>query len=169
MAIAETDFDAHPSVSAALFAFDSDGNIVPLKGSVDGAYLLLLVALSGSALKLAEVEVVVTNGNTVSFEITADDDTNPIPNSLKTSLVGLYPSASTKWRLTLFSRAARANKDILYDDDRTSVDWEASSDNDLNATPISYKNADGDNRIFGSLTIPSGENDATFNIAILFE
>ena len=174
----ENEYDGNPQRNASLMAFDGTRTKpYPVQGVLVGDYVVLQTSAVpglGDGRKVSEVDVAVTNGNTVDFEFTVDADTVVLPTDMEVVGVLVYPhngaatpvAVSTIWLMKMFSHSDRGVTDVVNINDRT--DRPTSPDPSINNSKWDYVNEEGATEIPCSMEIPVGENDATFTVKVLF-
>ncbi len=122
-----------------------------------------------------EVDIAVTNGNDVAFELDTDSVNEPFPRGCMITGVDVTPhdaadpkvAATTIWRMRLYRRNAKEAGDLLYEETKYTLptDNTPSFDN----TPFKFENGDGVGSIYGTIGIETAATDVSFRIAISFD
>lgn len=123
----------------------------------------------------AEVDVAVTNGNDVAFELTTDNANEDLPVGCWIVGVTVQPhnaadpkvAVATKWRIRFYTRYVKGIEDLRYE--YTIFGEPASDDISLDNTEWQYENADGCKSIYGTIGIEGAATNCTFTIAVEFE
>ncbi len=121
----------------------------------------------------ANVGANLTINSAANWSITTDELSDAIPNEVAISRITVVPTVATIHQLRMFARATRLLADLEYDtppgSDQPWYDgFVASVAPNLDTTQGDYKNLDGDNTIYGSILIRTGESASAFTLAIEF-
>ncbi len=104
-------------------------------------------------------------GSSANWSVTADVDSDPIPNEFRIEGVTTKPSVATVYELSIFSRSTRLRENTIYVNPW--YDGESASQVvAVDPQPYRFHNRDRDNTVYGSIRIRPDEADSAFEIEI---
>ena len=164
--------DGHPDVTAYLAVMNQDGEFVLLQGIDAGDYAS--IASDSPGLRIARVEQAVVNNTTEEFTLTVDIDGNDLPAKMNIKALVVVPhngaatpaAVSTRFQLQIYTHSNRNVDDIIKNEDYTAV--VATDVPTIIEDKWSFVNEEGNGIIFCGLSIPLGDNNATFTVKIIF-
>ncbi len=179
--LGESNVAGHPETAAYLVVRNTAGDFVFVQGVTDGDFAALKVVLAGGIgggrkITVREDIAVLGDGVPVEFELLVDGDGAVLPSDMEIQTIIIQPhnaadppvAVSNRWIFKMYTHSDREVDDIFLPVDRVANGRVATSDAYELHSKLGYINEEGNTNIPCSLTIASGDTNATFTVKVIF-
>ncbi len=161
------DFRANNNINACLFIQDSDGNIIPLRGSADGSFGVITLATDNVKMAVGTITSLPPSTSTLK-DLSTNISGATIPNQI--TIMGLVCSLSTASRIKveIFDKSTKLYSDKVYDDDPIVVGAPQSQFGG-NYSQFPFINRDSANKVHFRITNDASMPTITMSLKLFYK